>query len=195
MRPRCRSAAGPSPREGFSCEFSLPVRPATLVPRSFLNCLALAIRSSGWLAPESAVAALTAAGAEVRRGDLDDLEGLAAAAAAADGVIHLAFKHEAMRSRGLLECNRQRPRRDRNDRGRVAGFRQTLCEHLRDAAADFRGLHGPPRHWRRTWSRTGPASTPRTPQSHSRRRGCAPRPSGFRRLSTARSIITDSDRR
>jgi nucleoside-diphosphate-sugar epimerase len=47
---------------------------------------------------ESAVAALTAAGAEVRRGDLDDLEGLAAAAAAADGVIHLAFKHEAMRS-------------------------------------------------------------------------------------------------
>ncbi|GGM05987.1 hypothetical protein GCM10010129_57060 [Streptomyces fumigatiscleroticus] len=35
-------------------------------------------------------AALTAAGAEVHRGDLDDLDGLAAAAAAADGVIHLA---------------------------------------------------------------------------------------------------------
>jgi nucleoside-diphosphate-sugar epimerase len=42
--------------------------------------------------------AVTAAGAEVRRGDLDDLDGLKEAAAAADGVIHLAFKHEAMRS-------------------------------------------------------------------------------------------------
>ena len=47
---------------------------------------------------DSSVAALTAAGAEVRRGDLDDLDGLRNAAAAADGVIHLAFKHEAMRS-------------------------------------------------------------------------------------------------
>ncbi|MDA8290169.1 MAG: SDR family oxidoreductase [Actinomycetota bacterium] len=35
-------------------------------------------------------------GAEVRRGSLDDLEGLGRAACEADGVIHLAFKHEAM---------------------------------------------------------------------------------------------------
>ena len=41
---------------------------------------------------------LQAAGAEVRRGDLDDVAGLREAAAAADGVIHLAFKHEAMRT-------------------------------------------------------------------------------------------------
>jgi nucleoside-diphosphate-sugar epimerase len=46
----------------------------------------------------SSAAALAAAGAEVRRGDLNDLDGLREAAAAADGVIHLAFKHEAMRS-------------------------------------------------------------------------------------------------
>jgi nucleoside-diphosphate-sugar epimerase len=39
-------------------------------------------------------AALTAAGATVRRGDLDDLDGLRDAAAAADGVIHLAFRHD-----------------------------------------------------------------------------------------------------
>jgi nucleoside-diphosphate-sugar epimerase len=39
---------------------------------------------------------VAAAGAEVRRGDLDDLDGLRAAAAAADGVIHLAFKHDEM---------------------------------------------------------------------------------------------------
>lgn len=37
---------------------------------------------------------LTAAGALVRRGDLDDPYELAAAAADADGVIHLAFQHE-----------------------------------------------------------------------------------------------------
>jgi nucleoside-diphosphate-sugar epimerase len=46
--------------------------------------------------------ALVAAGAEVQRGDLDDLDGLRDAAAAADGVIHLAFKHEAMRSGDYL---------------------------------------------------------------------------------------------
>lgn len=37
-------------------------------------------------------------GAEVRRGDLDDLDVLRDAAANADGVIHLAFKHDAMLS-------------------------------------------------------------------------------------------------
>ena len=45
---------------------------------------------------DRSAAALKAAGAEAWRGDLDDLDGLRAAAAAADGVIHLAFKHEAM---------------------------------------------------------------------------------------------------
>jgi nucleoside-diphosphate-sugar epimerase len=38
--------------------------------------------------------ALAAAGAEVRRGTLDDLDALRDAATASDGVIHLAFKHE-----------------------------------------------------------------------------------------------------
>jgi nucleoside-diphosphate-sugar epimerase len=42
--------------------------------------------------------ALTDAGAEVYRGDLDDLDGLREAAGAADGVIHLAFKHDLMRT-------------------------------------------------------------------------------------------------
>ena len=39
---------------------------------------------------------VAARGAQVWRGDLDDLDGLAAAAAQADGVVHLAFKHEAL---------------------------------------------------------------------------------------------------
>lgn len=46
--------------------------------------------------------ALKAAGAEVHRGDLDDLDGLREAAAASDGVVHLAFKHEAMFSGDFL---------------------------------------------------------------------------------------------
>jgi nucleoside-diphosphate-sugar epimerase len=51
---------------------------------------------AGLARSDRSAAALQAAGAEVVRGDLDDLDGLAAAAAASDGVIHLAFKHEAM---------------------------------------------------------------------------------------------------
>ncbi|XRQ09296.1 SDR family oxidoreductase [Actinomadura welshii] len=38
--------------------------------------------------------ALTAAGAQVRRGTIDDLDVLRSAAAESDGVIHLAFKHD-----------------------------------------------------------------------------------------------------
>jgi nucleoside-diphosphate-sugar epimerase len=47
---------------------------------------------------ERSAAALTAAGADVVRADLDDLDSLSQAAATADGVAHLAFKHEAMLS-------------------------------------------------------------------------------------------------
>ena len=43
---------------------------------------------------DASATALVAAGAKVHRGDLDDLDGLREAATAADGVIHLAFKHE-----------------------------------------------------------------------------------------------------
>jgi nucleoside-diphosphate-sugar epimerase len=47
---------------------------------------------------DRSAASLQAAGAEVWRGDLDDLDGLREAAKAADGVVHLAFKHEVMMS-------------------------------------------------------------------------------------------------
>jgi uncharacterized protein YbjT (DUF2867 family) len=46
---------------------------------------------------DSSAAAIAARGAEVLRGDLDDLETLHAGAAGSDGVIHLAFIHDFTR--------------------------------------------------------------------------------------------------
>jgi nucleoside-diphosphate-sugar epimerase len=43
---------------------------------------------------EESAAALVASGAQVQRGSLDDLDIICEAAAASDGVIHLAFKHD-----------------------------------------------------------------------------------------------------
>ncbi|MFF0222997.1 SDR family oxidoreductase [Streptomyces sp. NPDC004629] len=51
-------------------------------------------RVVGLARSDASAAALTAAGAETVRGTLDDLGVLAGAAAASDGVIHLAFKHD-----------------------------------------------------------------------------------------------------
>jgi nucleoside-diphosphate-sugar epimerase len=59
---------------------------------------------TGLARSDGSAAALQAAGAEVCRGDLDDLDGLREAAAAADGVIHLAFKHDQMRSGDLASA-------------------------------------------------------------------------------------------
>jgi nucleoside-diphosphate-sugar epimerase len=51
-------------------------------------------RVTGLARSERSAASLTAKGAAAHRGDLDDVDGLCAAAAAADGVIHLAYRHD-----------------------------------------------------------------------------------------------------
>ncbi|WEP00104.1 SDR family oxidoreductase [Streptomyces sp. FXJ1.172] len=59
---------------------------------------------------EASAAALVEAGAEVVRGTVDDLDVLREAAAASDGVIHLAFKHDIAFSgdfRGAAEADRR----------------------------------------------------------------------------------------
>jgi nucleoside-diphosphate-sugar epimerase len=53
---------------------------------------------------DASAEAVAALGAEVRRGDLDDLDTLAAAASASDGVIHLAFKHDALVSGDFMSA-------------------------------------------------------------------------------------------
>ena len=67
---------------------------------------------------DASAAALAAAGAEVHRGTLDDLDGLRAAAAASDGVIHLAFKHDVAFSGDFAGRRRRGPPRHRDLRRR-----------------------------------------------------------------------------
>ena len=59
---------------------------------------------------DASAAALAAAGAEVHRGTLDDLDSLHSIAAASDGVIHLAFKHDIAFSgdfQGAIDADRR----------------------------------------------------------------------------------------
>jgi nucleoside-diphosphate-sugar epimerase len=60
--------------------------------------LAAGHQVTGLARSDSSAATLEAWGADVRRGTLDDLDILRSAAGESDGVIHLAYKHEAMRS-------------------------------------------------------------------------------------------------
>jgi nucleoside-diphosphate-sugar epimerase len=56
---------------------------------------------------DKAAKSLTDAGAEVHRGSLDDLDSLRSGAASADGVIHLAFKHDFSDYAGAVTADMQ----------------------------------------------------------------------------------------
>jgi nucleoside-diphosphate-sugar epimerase len=82
--------------------------------------LAAGHQVTGLARAESSAAAVSAAGASVLSGTIDDLDLLRSAAAGADGVIHLAFKHEAMRA---------------GDLAGAAGADQAAVEAMLDALA------------------------------------------------------------
>lgn len=56
---------------------------------------------------EDKAAALAAAGAEARRGSIEDLDGLKQAAARSDGIIHLAFNHDFSKFKANCEDDRR----------------------------------------------------------------------------------------
>src|ERR1700692_3221246 len=56
---------------------------------------------TGLARSDKSAAAVSALGAKVRRGDVSDLDGLKAAAAESDGVIHLAHRQDLLPSGGI----------------------------------------------------------------------------------------------
>jgi nucleoside-diphosphate-sugar epimerase len=76
---------------------------------------------TGLARSDASAESLAAAGAQVQRGTLDDLDILRSAAGASDGVIHLAFKHDIAFSGGFLSAADA-------DRGAIETFGEALAD-------------------------------------------------------------------
>ncbi|WP_432044839.1 SDR family oxidoreductase [Streptomyces asiaticus] len=93
---------------------------------------------------DASAAVVKALGAEVRRGDLDDLDGLREAATDADAVVHLAFNHDAIPAGKFAEAVAADLAVVRTLGDALAGTGKTLIgvglthtgDPLRDAAID-----------------------------------------------------------
>ena len=136
---------------------------------------------------DASAEAVARLGAEVRRGDLDDLDGLRAAAAEADGVIHLAFKHEAMRTGDFMGAVSA-------DMAATQAIGETLIgtdkPFVSTGGTLMLAMAGPAP--RTTSPRAVPGPTRRTTRSVWGSRACAAQSSASRRWSTANSTITAS---
>ena len=105
---------------------------------------------------------LAAAGAEVHRGNIEDLDSLAKGAAGCDGVIHAAFDHNFCEFRGQLREGRARYR---GARRRAHRLRSSSRRHVRHGDGHRRA--GPA-------SDRGPLQSG-TPESSRRLGTCGPR--------------------
>ena len=140
---------------------------------------------------DASAEAVAALGAEVRRGDLDDLDGLRAAAAEADGVIHLAFKHEAMRTGDFMGAVAADMAATQAIGETLIGTDKPFVSTGGTLMLAMAGITGRPAP-RTTSPRAVPGPTRRTTRSVWGSRACAPQSSGSRRWSTANSTITAS---
>ena len=141
---------------------------------------------------DASAEAVAALGAEVRRGDLDDLDGLRAAAAEADGVIHLAFKHEAMRTGDFMGAVSADMAATQAIGETLIGTDKPFVSTGGTLMLAMAGITGRPSAPRTTSPRAVPGPTRRTTRSVWDSRACAPQSSGSRRWSTANSTITAS---
>ena len=151
-----------------------------------------ATMSSGWpartprlrpslaLAPRSAAATLTTS------------SGLRRRPAEADGVIHLAFKHEAMRTGDFMGAVD-------SDLAAIQAIGETLIGTDKPFVTTggtlmlaMGGITGSPGHRGRSVQRAVPGLTRRSTRSRWHNGACVPRSYGLRRWSTATSTITAS---